>query len=125
MFDLILLSGLLLDRDDLAGYPPAHEVNRLPPADVCMDNWLFACEHFRWVQGRLNDELSLHRREEWLAWLREANARREFWNEADNARRCRGGRLSLAKCRDIIGPEAWYGGYWPPAVPIWRFQVVR
>lgn len=70
-----------------------------------------------------------HRREEWMEATQETDYLYCCWDWLHAAQRGEGRDAwywmkSFRRVRQLIGEDAYQRGVMPPAVPVWRFQVV-
>jgi hypothetical protein len=67
-------------------------------------------------------------REEWAAAIEETDRLYQVWDTVRCARSdyyyIKDRRAALKRLRAFLGPEAYYGGYLPPSVPVWRFRRI-
>lgn len=88
----------------------------LPCRVVCEEAMLINCEQRRWLAARIASEID--RAEFYQAWLRETERLHDWW---DSAHDVTGEfwylpfrRAAIAKCRAMMGREAFYKMEWPP-----------
>lgn len=108
--------------------PPLADLDMFPPQSMCKQHMNFNRHHQSWltshrdvVAGLSPHLLSLHD-----TWMIENDFCWTCWNLLDDAwvegfdevKR----RQALANLKHVLGPEAYYSGAMPPAVPVWRFQ---
>jgi DNA-directed RNA polymerase specialized sigma24 family protein len=103
--------------------PSVYDMAVLPPRAAVQEQQRFSCGYREF----LNKEWAIcpwHRAavEEALgdldaidkAWAIMEEIYRATWSATQ--------REALKKLRNIVGPEAYYAGAWPPPVPLWRFS---
>jgi len=105
--------------------PPLSDLGRFPPFAVAQAGDCLSGTHLIWCEERLA-ESPLPQKGAAADWRREADGLHDRWDAlrdagytsyGDHYRRARLGRL-----RELLGDEAYFAGWMPPPVPLWRFQ---
>lgn len=107
------------------GCPPASDVHRLPPLDLCRDRLQFADEHLEW----LSLQQVVYPWRDLDGWRHDAQYCRWVWrlllraqsSDKDLASR----RQALGDLRELIGERRYYAGEFWPWVPLWWFREAR
>jgi hypothetical protein len=112
---------------ELREAPPLGDVAILPQSSVSRESRCFNLNYQRNLELRRN--VALHRQDELDEALQEAKNLSTIWALVDTAACpsqswvCR--RMALMRLREMLGPEAYYGGAIPPCVPLWRFEMIE
>jgi hypothetical protein len=111
---------------DLADAPPLLDSQRFPDRVTINDYLAFNRAYRQHIDVRQPAELS--RWWELREALQETDHLYQVWDTARDAR-CdyyfvTVRRQALKKLRELIGPEAYYGGQMPPYVPLDRFRSI-
>ena len=124
-------SDLLLIRQrykDLQDAPPSCDSLRFPGPDLCEE--LKGLN--RQYRVYLEDRLSLFGETQAGEWIQGAIGETDYlysvWSEVRDTQvdyfYLTVRRKALKTLRELIGPVAYYGGFLPPHVPVWRFRRI-
>jgi hypothetical protein len=112
--------GMLKDCPSIA------DSYRYPPKEIIWEMKIANSKYQRFVEHRLATNP-----QEWWELdqiLQETRLIHRLWDLAYNARSeslaMSYRREALREIRNLIGPEAYYEGYLPPCVPVWRLQPI-
>jgi hypothetical protein len=122
-FDLHLLHQR---RQDLSDAPLLEDCSQLPQPSVIEELITFNKSY------RIHLERSAAtdpgRRDEWAAAIEETDCLYRVWDTIRCARSdyyyVKDRREALKRLREALGPDAYYSGYLPPSVPLWRLRKI-
>jgi hypothetical protein len=121
IYDLRLLHRR---RQDLFDAPPLEDCARLPQPSV-IDELIGFNRTYRAHLERSGAADPGHSGE-WAAAIEETDCLYRVWDTIRCARSdyyyVKDRREALRRLREVLGPEAYYSGYLPPNVPVWRFR---
>lgn len=111
---------------ELAEAPPLHDSLRFPDRTVIQEMLNFNRAYRHYLDAKKTMEPAFW--EDLHAAVKETDQLHQVWDLIRDAR-CEYyyvtvRRHSLKKVLESIGPEAYYNGIYPPAVPIWRFASI-
>lgn len=114
---------------ELKDAPHLSDAQRLPDVTAMIEWLTFNKEFQRYVDTQVvfyvpNDP----RYEFWKTTASENRALYQIWDALIDGSNGHCGvhtrRMALKKARQLLGPETYEGGHWPPNVPTHRFQAV-
>jgi hypothetical protein len=109
---------------DLADAPSVYDTVRLPVLPLAVECLSFNRAYRRALEKRMlleGDRATLLKEV-----IHETDELHKIWDAIRDAR-CEVyyvpvRRQALKRLRDLVGPEAFYSGQFPPHVPLWRFE---
>ncbi len=126
--DLVLILALAFQYDTR---PPAGDADRFPSNEACWKAYRLRAVHRAWVQERY---FASGYKNEYACWISEIEKLGNCWElvwrchgslreNGDDQDHCTESwkRDRLKELRDMLGEDAYYNGWMPPMIPIWRF----
>lgn len=106
--------------------PPLVDVQRFPSMELCQQMKEVNRSYHNWLER----QLQLNPTQDWIEGaLQENRLLYKVWDELYDIQSASTWdiyriRSLLSDLRDMLGPGAYYGGFMPPAIPVWRLRRI-